>query len=62
MKKCAILGFNVRLTDIKKGRKFEVPTAFEIDQGGRRFRPHVSIVQVGKPFVLLRFNSVSDMG
>ncbi len=48
----------VRLTDIKKGRKFEVPSAFEIDQGGCQFRPHVSIVQVGKPFVLINKDGI----
>ncbi|NIO11322.1 MAG: hypothetical protein GTO40_26230 [Deltaproteobacteria bacterium] len=48
----------VRLTDIKKGRKFEVPNSFEIDQGGCQFRPHVSIVQAGKPFVLINKDGI----
>ncbi len=48
----------VHLTDIKKGRKFEVPSAFEIDQRGCQFRPHVSIVQAGKKFVLINSDGI----
>ncbi len=48
----------VHLTDIKKGKKFEVPSAFAIDQRGCQFRPHVSIVPAGKSFVLINSDGI----
>ena len=48
----------VHLTDVKKGRKFEASSAFEIDQRGCWFRPHVSIVPAGKKFVLINSDGI----
>ncbi len=46
------------LTDIKRGKKFKVPSVFNIDQRGCQFHPHVLIVPAGKSFTLINSDGI----
>jgi len=46
------------LTDIKRGKKFEVPATLQIDQRGCQFRPHISIIPAGKSFDLINSDGI----
>ncbi len=46
------------LADIQRGRKFKIPSVFNIDQRGCQFRPHVLIVPAGKSFTLINSDGI----
>ncbi len=46
------------LTGIKKGKKFEAASVFQIDQRGCQFHPHVLIVPAGKSFDLINSDGI----
>lgn len=46
------------LTDIKRGKKFKVPSVFNIDQRGCQFHPHILIVPAGKSFTLINSDGI----
>jgi plastocyanin len=46
------------LTDIKRGKKFNAPAEFQIDQRGCQFHPHVLIVPAGKSFTLINSDGI----
>ncbi len=46
------------LADIQRGRKFKIPSVFNIDQRGCQFHPHVLIVPAGKSFTLINSDGI----
>ena len=46
------------LSGIKRGKKFEAPPVFQIDQRGCQFHPHVIIVPAGKTFNLINSDGI----